>query len=134
MRAKTIKRKSKKNIISIETAMKMIIQRAEKKDKWLKNSKKTLTKIRRSNMITIKSCLCEEQEEEHSMLQIFINAVEVREWAEEIEFLIIYREVLSEAPMTLGFLEEEELLTSVSNRRCTNLNLKKKINRKTIKN
>ena len=68
------------------------------------------------------------------MLQIFINTVEVREWAEEIEFLIIYREVLLEAPMTLGFLEEEELLTSVSNRRCTNLNLKKKINRKTIKN
>ena len=33
MRAKTTKRKSKKNIISIETAMKMIIQRAEKKDK-----------------------------------------------------------------------------------------------------
>jgi hypothetical protein len=68
------------------------------------------------------------------MLQIFISTVEVREWAEEIEFLIIYKEVLSEAPMTLGFLEEEELLTSVYNRRCTNLNLKKKINRKTIKN
>lgn len=33
MIAKTIKRKSKKNIISIEIAMKMIIQRAEKKDK-----------------------------------------------------------------------------------------------------
>jgi hypothetical protein len=68
------------------------------------------------------------------MLQIFISTVEVREWAEEIEFLIIYKEVLSEAPMTLGFLEEEELLTSVFNKRCTNLNLKKKINRKTIKN
>jgi hypothetical protein len=33
MIAKTIKKKSKKNTISIETAMKMSIQRAEKKDK-----------------------------------------------------------------------------------------------------
>jgi hypothetical protein len=33
MIAKTIKKKSKKSIISIETAMKMSIQRAEKKDK-----------------------------------------------------------------------------------------------------
>ena len=60
--------------------------------------------------------------------------VEVKEFLEENEFLIIYKKALSEELMILDFLEEEELLTSAYNRKCTNLNLKKKIIKKTIKN
>jgi hypothetical protein len=58
---------------------------------------------------------------------------EVKEWAEEIKFQIIFREDQSEEPMILDFLEEEGLHTSVYNKKCTSLNQKKKITRKTIK-
>ena len=56
----------------------------------------------------------------------------MKEWAEKIKFLSVYR-AQSEALMILCFLEEEELHTSVYNRKCKNLNLKKKINRESIK-
>ena len=60
--------------------------------------------------------------------------VEVKELLEENEFPIIYKKALSEELMTLDFQEEEELLTSAYNRKCTNLNQKKKNIKKTIKN
>jgi hypothetical protein len=58
------------------------------------------------------------------------NMAEVKKLGEEKEFLIIFKEVLLEEQMILGFKEVEGLHTLVFNRKCISLSRKKKIVKK----